>query len=135
MRPQHEINAEIESHRPEREDRVRGIERMFAIFEAIREMEANARENERHACQTIVERISARFAEEFEEQAVTIAKHRIFIRSARMIVQHFASANPKHIWDGHEIDPLGAHGWIEAESAEVGTNRDGGDPKVQKATS
>lgn len=63
-----------------------------------------------------------------------IDRLRTFIRSARGIVQHFASENPKHIWGGHEQDPLGAHAWLAAESAEVGTSRDGGDPKVEKRT-
>ena len=59
---------------------------------------------------------------------------RTFVRSARGIIQAYASANPKHVWGCHEIDPLGAHAWLAAESAEIGTMRDGGDPKVEART-
>lgn len=59
-------------------------------------------------------------------------RHRAFVRSARGIVQAYASANPKHFWQGHgPYDPMGAHAWLVAESAEIGTARDGGDPKVE----
>lgn len=206
-RSQHEINAEIELHRPEREALVRRIEHTFAVCEDVskRMMETTSAmpcpeslKPQRHpgsgmnwfspvacepcacgtpnhsacsvtefnrrafatamnlvrepkgcpipgACSCIEPDPSLKAAWEavrvrdadinatVKKREATIATLRTSIRSARRIVQHFASANPKHIWDGHEQDPLGAHAWLESERAEIGTARDGGDPKVEKA--
>lgn len=61
-----------------------------------------------------------------------IDRLRTFVRSARGIVQAYASEHPKLTFQGsYQGDPMGAHTWLAAESAEVGTNRDGGDPKVE----
>lgn len=67
-----------------------------------------------------------------ESNRIEIARLRAFVRSARAIVQAYASKFPKHVWQGHEQDPLGAHAWLNAEAAEIGTMRDGGDPKAER---
>jgi hypothetical protein len=59
---------------------------------------------------------------------------RACVRSARGIIQEYAREHPKHSWTwqgSYQSDPMGAHGWLEAEAAEIGTARDGGDPKVE----
>ena len=57
-------------------------------------------------------------------------RHRTFVRAARAIVQAYAEKYPKFMWDGEMVDARGAHAWLAAEAAEIGTMRDGGDPKV-----
>jgi hypothetical protein len=71
-----------------------------------------------------------------ESQKIEIARLRTFIRSARPIVQSYASNNPIFTMsDRCPQDPMGAHAWLEAEATEIGTMRDGGDPKVEGAAS
>ena len=59
-------------------------------------------------------------------------RYRTFIRSARRIVQAYASEHPTHVWGRYTQDPMGAHGWLAREAAEIGTMRDGGNPKVER---
>jgi hypothetical protein len=59
---------------------------------------------------------------------------RTFVRCARGIVQEYANRHFRHTWAGAVIDPLGAHAWLAAEAAEIGTARDGGDPGTEKRT-
>lgn len=58
-----------------------------------------------------------------------IDRLRTFVRSARVIIDSFAGDYPKHGWADREQDPFGAREWLHAESTEIGTARDGGNPK------
>lgn len=73
-----------------------------------------------------------RAADEIDRLTSDRDRHREFVRSARGIVQEYASRHPRHTWAGAVIDPLGAHAWLSAEAREVGTMRDGGDPTVER---
>ena len=57
---------------------------------------------------------------------------RAFVRSARAIVQEYAREHPTHRWGEYWQDPMGAGAWLQAEAAEIGTARDGGDPKMER---
>ena len=52
-------------------------------------------------------------------------RHRTFVRTARAIIQAYASEHPTHVWQGSYQDPMGAHTWLSAEPSEAGTMRDG----------
>lgn len=71
-------------------------------------------------------------AETIEALTADRDRHRTFVRSARAIVQAYAAKYPRFRWDGEMIDAMGAHAWLEAEAAEIGTMRDGGNPKVER---
>ena len=67
-----------------------------------------------------------------ESLAAARDRLRTFVRSARAIVQEYASEHPTHRWGEHWQDPMGAGAWLATEAAEIGTARDGGDPKMER---
>lgn len=54
---------------------------------------------------------------------------RTFVRSARGIIDSFSRDYPKHGWADRAQDPFVSREWLQAESTEIGTARDGGYPR------
>lgn len=121
-------------------DKWRGMVRAFdpAHFEFMDEETMRGRARQLDDCliveNTLVDRLGEPASGENIGEFILgrIERLRTFVRSARPIVQAYATKNPKFAHGGHPQDPMGAHAWLEAEAEEVVTMRDGGDPKVTK---